>query len=190
MEEREGRREKEVPGGAGLSRIDALIRELEAARSTARKVRTWIIVLILAVVFVFVGLSARLYMQMKTNSEEYVAAIQLKMASTVETLGADVLVVVKNVLPDYREAFEAQMETTGPEIVAMIEPQTELFLENVAANMEETLSERMESMAKAQEALIKQTFPELRDEQKILMITKNLEKSLMGALGEVTVDRL
>ncbi len=170
MEEREERRESDVSAGAGLSRIEALVKELESARSKARKVRTWITVLILAVVFVFIGLSARLYLQMKANSEDYVAAIQLKMASTAETLKGDLLVVVKNVLPDYRDAFEEHMETVGPEVLELVRPQTELFVENVIANMEETLSGRMETMAKGQEALIKQTFPELKDEQKIFQM--------------------
>lgn len=196
MEDREERRGSDVSAGAGaeggarLSRIDALIRELETARSTARSIRICIMVLIVVVVLVFVGLTYRLYRQVKGNSEEYLAQIQLRMVDTADAMKRDLRGVARNVLPDYREALQAQMETTGPEIVALLAPQMELFIENVKANMDETFSERMMVMAKGQEAVIKQTFPELRDEQKVLRITKNLADALMAALSEVTMDRL
>ena len=191
----EERREGDVPGGGAgegaedaLSRIQSLVEELESARASARKARVWITLLIVVALLGFVGGLCGLIATF--DRDALVAHVQVNMGRTFQEMGPRLLKGVESVSPEYQEAFRAELQEVGPKIAKRVEPELDKLMIAVRRQSEEILTKRMESMTKGHEALIRQTFPTLRDERNVTRVIENLQNGLMNALGEVATDRL
>ena len=171
-----------------LEALDKLFVDMTAAGQRNRRARWIIMLLILAVLGLYGGL---IYLSAKNfDTDRLLRDMQDRMVRMLPEFSDRMMKVLADVAPDYQREFEKQAEEALPILAERIPEQRDLLIDNVSEKVKQRLHMGLEGIAKRQEAKLVKTFPQLKDEKKLALVSKHLQLAVQIATSELLEERL
>src|SRR3990172_7313508 len=119
--------------GALKGRVDqlsSLYNDLQAARTTAKRTRIGVVIVILLVIAVF---GWRVYdTVMKFDRTKFMAEVQSRVMGLAPNAMQDFWAMGKRVIPVYRKEFEKQFRAEWPKLSDELHAEAEQFVDTIA----------------------------------------------------------
>lgn len=181
---------------AGLkSRVDelgSLMTQWQAARSSAVKIRTVVVLVILIFIFGYGGMLLKTLMQ--AGDPQYAEDLQqaaLAQAKSMATnLRPKVLAAYRKLGPVYKEAALADFHAHKDEMVQKLYDEMDGLKESAITKFRSTFDQTLHGLLAKQRVKLQETFPELKTDADLDAVIENLEQALSGAAYDVLNKRV
>ena len=178
-----------------IERIDSLekqVHELEAALQASRRIRTLILVSLLAVmaliIYLFMGLFHKVTSQSFQNA--IAAEAQTRFEANQVRYMNDVKGVVDRASPVVTQAFYKQSKQDMPKYTAAIDEQREVFLKDIQSQLDAKLKAKYSRLLVDYEDRLVAEFPELKDDRFRAKVIRSLDKALNELVTKYYTDEM
>lgn len=159
--------------------VEQQVAALAAAQSTARKLRLVLpigfLIFVCVFLYLFVGLKDEFADEENLNEMTDIAQKQLE-DNILPQLQRQVETLVKTAQPALTDAFTEQVEKDKPRYTKAITEQGDLLFKNLEQGLEEQVNAHYKSFFEKHEAVLKEEYPNLSDEQ-LAQLADNIEKA-------------
>jgi len=184
------------PGGAGrldelkgkVGEIRGLLAALEEARSSARRTRGGLVVILLLVIFCFGWI---IYETIRSFDDvAFLTKLQEHMLATASDTLDQVGPLLTRVAPVYQRELEKQYAEHRDDMQAKLQAEVEKFQDNVVKLSKTRLEDRLDKLASRQGEKLKKHFPDLMDPKKLDIALSSLEGAMAVGVSDVLEHRV
>lgn len=181
---------------AGLkSRVDelgSLMTQWQAARSSAVKIRTVVVLVILIFIFGYGGMLLKTLMRAGDESykDEFRQAAIAKAVMLKDNLMPKLYAAYRQLGPVYKEAALADFHAHKDEMVQKLYDEMDGLKASAITKFRSTFDQTLHGLLEKQRVKLQETFPELKTEADLDTVIENLEQALSGAAYDVLNDRI
>jgi hypothetical protein len=178
--------------GKKVGEVEQRVAALAAAQSAARRLRLVLpigfLVFLCVFLYLFIGLKDEVAKEENLNkmtelAQERVSEYILpKLQSEAEKLA-------ETAQEPLIEAFTKQAEKDAPKYTAALSEQGELLFANLETRLEEQINEHYKAARDRHEAVLKNEYPDLTDEQ-LTQLADNIEKGVEDLVKKYYVEQL
>ena len=191
---------KEGAGSGGVDRLAelkskvdglaGLLRQLDAARTGARRTRVGVVLVILLVFLGYGWVMISHFMEFKDEQlPELMAQMQSRLLTAESKPAQEFIAMVKRVIPVYRQAAEDELRQAWPGMREEFQTQAETLMDNLSNMGQEAVTGRVGDIAERQKDLVLGEFKDLDEEAQRIVLT-NLEIGLREATLNVLEERI
>ncbi|MBM4048873.1 MAG: hypothetical protein FJ279_27545 [Planctomycetes bacterium] len=183
-------------GGAGrldelkgkVGEIRGLLGALEEARSSAKRTRGCLVVVLLLVIFCFGWI---IYETIRSfDNVAFLTKLQEHMLVTATDTLDQVGPLLTRVAPVYQRELEKQYAEHRDDMQAKLQAEVDTFQDNVVKLSKTRLEDRLDKLANRQGEKLKKHFPELMDPKKLDIALSSLEGAMAVGVSDVLEHRV
>jgi len=168
--------------------VAALTATLSATRSTRRLLTLGYVIFFCVFGFLFYRLV--MDFQKKESLDQLVAKVQQRLQdTTLEKLKRQTMSLVDTARPVLTDAFYAQAKADASKYAEALEDERDMLMVNLQERMERQLQDHYKAILQRHEAVLKEEFPDLNDEQ-LNQMASNIEKATQQLIDEYYVERM
>lgn len=178
------------------NRLDALEREardLRAAFSAGRGIRTLMLLLVIAFVggFTYLFYKMGIDFQSKQNLDKIMTEVSAKSPDISQDLTREMQKIMTNAGPKVRDAFWNQLQKDADSYLAAIEKERTPLVDNVQRDLNSTLNGHYDRILGEHSQVLKDEFKsEIKDDKDFVLMMDNFKLALHHMVKDFYVDRM